>query len=356
MALHSLTKVILFDGRIKELHELSIHDKLMGEDSTPRNILRLCSVKLPALSILPHRGQEIIASTCQKITLRKSEYLNRPYYDKKSRRFKTRYRRYPNLISIPAGCLYSKSIKFKRSFLLTKAAIDYSTTNILIDPYFLGIWLGDGHQHIVSITSMDREIIDEVYAQASIAGLRVSINSRDNNKADSYAIVRGNVSGFGRRKNPLRNKFGALNLMNNKHIPNCYLFNTEDVRLKLLAGLIDSDGYLDKNVFYISQKIERLAYEIYQLANSLSFRCSISMKPKKIKKLGFVGDYYHVSISGKIDKIPTRLKRKQVISISDKYDRKQVGYKIQIVGFQELIRIQVDGTGRFLLVDGTIIG
>lgn len=45
------------------------------------------------------------------------------------------------------------------------------------------------------------------------------------------------------------------NLLNNKHIPYEYKCNSRDVQLKLLAGLIDSDGYNKTNCYEIIQKI-----------------------------------------------------------------------------------------------------
>ena len=41
---------------------------------------------------------------------------------------------------------------------------------------------------------------------------------------------------------PLKKYLRKYNLLNNKHIPNEYLTNDRDTRLKVLAGLIDTDG------------------------------------------------------------------------------------------------------------------
>jgi intein/homing endonuclease len=75
--------------------------------------------------------------------------------------------------------------------------------------------------------------------------------------------------------NTLRN----LDLLQNKHIPLIYKCNSRENRLKLLAGLIDSDGHLIKNGgFEFTQKNERLMDDVIYLARSLGFSCD-----KKIK-------------------------------------------------------------------------
>jgi intein/homing endonuclease len=69
-------------------------------------------------------------------------------------------------------------------------------------------------------------------------------------------------------------------MINNKHIPHIYKCNSSENRLKLLAGLIDSDGHLIKNGGYeFTQKNEKLMDDVIYLARSLGFSCN-----KKVKK------------------------------------------------------------------------
>jgi replicative DNA helicase len=356
MAILNSTEVLLFNGQIKEVGQLTTNDVLMGDDSKGRNILRVLPVLVEAIKITPHRGDSLLVSKDQLLTIKKSAYLDIPYFNKKLGRFKRKYASHPSIVSMSAEKLHLCSACFKRSFLLTKTKVEFPTQDVSIDPYFLGAWLGDGHSHLIGITSMDVEIVKCIYAQADVDGLSVYVSSKFGNKASSYIIVRGNLSGYGRFKNPLRNRFKELNLFRNKHIPSVYLQNSEEVRLKVLAGIIDTDGYLDKNVFYITQKSARFAKDIFLLANSLGFRCVMRSKSKAIKSIGFVGKYYDISISGAIQTIPTRLKRKQIDHISKKYDRRQIGYKTSMGGYHQMTEVIVGGNGRFLLGDGTIIG
>jgi replicative DNA helicase len=358
MAICSETRVLLFDGSIKKASELVETDLLMGDDSNPREILSLNKVITKGVKIIPNSGQPLNVSPDQLITLKKSKYLERPYkvIIAGKIKYKIKYRIIPNLISLKASELGRLSQTFKRSFLLTKTAVNYPTQSVAIDPYFLGLWLGDGNAHNIGITSLDAEIIDYVNLQSKKFGLKVNINRTVNRKVSTYTITRGNVGGFGRKKNPLILLFQYEGLLNNKHIPKKYLANTYEVRRQLLAGIIDTDGYMARNVIYITQKSKQLINDIYQLASSLGFRCTLNKTTKGIKSINFKGVYYNLILTGDLNSIPTLIKRKQTAITCNKYDRKQTGYKLNSIEEREMIHLVVNENGRFLRDDCTIIG
>jgi intein/homing endonuclease len=105
-------------------------------------------------------------------------------------------------------------------------------------------------------------------------------------------------------------------MLNNKHIPNIYKLNSRENRLRLLAGLLDSDGYYDKEKtsFEFTQKNEKLMDDVIYLSRSLGFACYKSVKNttwthKGIKKSGTA---FRISITGKgIEEIPTLIPRKK---------------------------------------------
>lgn len=349
MALDPNTRLSLHNGQVKLLSEINIGDQLMGDDSLPRTVIAIEETRQKAFEIIPHRGERIVCSEDHPLILRKSPYLNT------LRNYQTKHIRYPNQLCVRANDLLSRGKSFCRSFLLYKVPINYQKVNVLIDPYFLGVWLGDGHSNIAAITTMDEEIKKEVYKQARIWGLKISAYSAVGNKATVYNLTRGNLSGFTRDKNPLLNALRGLNLIRNKHIPAAYLLNDRETRLKLLAGIIDSDGYLKSNYYSVTQKNKILLEQIAQLANSLGFRTVTGKVSKSIKSTGFKGIYYSVSISGKINEIPVKVAYKKATNISPKYDRRAIGYIINPVGIQKLIVIKTDQNRFFLHADGTLL-
>jgi hypothetical protein len=148
----------------------------------------------------------------------------------------------------------------------------------------------------------------------------------------------------------------ASNLIENKHIPDSYLFAKRADRLQLLAGILDTDGHLEGKVFTIIQKNERLARQIKFLADCLGYRATVRQKRKQIKARNFNGIYFEVSISGELHLIPTKIPRKRASLASERYDRKEISFTVKKIDTAELIEIEVEGDGIFLLSDGTLIG
>ncbi len=69
------------------------------------------------------------------------------------------------------------------------------------------------------------------------------------------------------------------NLLKNKHIPIDYIVNDEETRLKVLAGLIDTDGSVRANGREIricqGPKNFRIIDDAHKLSMSLGFSCSV---------------------------------------------------------------------------------
>lgn len=96
-----------------------------------------------------------------------------------------------------------------------------------IDPYWLGLWLGDGAKDAPMIRcwhKFQQHCRNTVY--------KITREAKDS---------RGDLFLFYCFQG-LRKKLVDLNLLNNKHIPDIYLYSSVENRLKLLAGLMDTDG------------------------------------------------------------------------------------------------------------------
>ena len=133
-----------------------------------------------------------------------------------------------------------------------------------VDPYLLGYWLGDGSQSRPNITCSKDDLPHVMKAIVS-AGYRVgTIRTNDNRDRDCNAVTVGITNG-------MLIGLKALDLINNKHVPDCYLRASIQQRKALLAGLLDSDGHCDKErgraIFGSTNK--RLADSVYELACSL---------------------------------------------------------------------------------------
>lgn len=142
-------------------------------------------------------------------------------------------------------------------------AIDLPNKNLPIDPYTLGVWLGDGTTCDGGLTSNDIEIVD------NLRNLGWDVRKR---KAQfSYGIM-----GFKR----ILKENGFLN---NKNIPLLYLRSSKEQRLELLKGLMDTDGYIDKTGSCEFTNInKKLANEVYELITSLGLKATINEYDAKL--------------------------------------------------------------------------
>jgi deoxycytidine triphosphate deaminase len=117
-----------------------------------------------------------------------------------------------------------------------------------VDPYVLGVWLGDGTSSKAEITvgEGDEEILDAI-----------------------SAVSNGS----------LESELAAMDLLRNKHVPEMYMRASIQQRLALLQGLMDSDGYIDDyGRCEFCNTNERIADAVVELAASLGLR------PTKRKK------------------------------------------------------------------------
>jgi hypothetical protein len=157
------------------------------------------------------------------------------------------------------------------------APIKYPVQNLLIDPYTLGCWLGDGTSRNGDIECADQEILDNI----KLAGYSVNLFKSTVGKSKScrYRIgdlIKNDLVKTGHHIGQLCYQLKQLNLLNNKHIPDVYLHSSYKQRLDLLQGLMDTDGCcLKGGLSEYCTKLPELAAQIAELVRSLGIKCNI---------------------------------------------------------------------------------
>ncbi|MHA3724241.1 LAGLIDADG family homing endonuclease [Leucobacter sp. HY1910] len=156
------------------------------------------------------------------------------------------------------------------------AAIEGEDIDLPLDPYVLGVWLGDGSSGTGAITSMDTEIIDRVVE----AGFTVSsVRQKSNTLASTYRHDRLWASLRTLGLEELRTAKGSIKL--NKRIPATYLRASRTQRLELLQGLMDTDGTIGEgnSSCEFSVTHEGLAHDFLELARTLGIKAGIRSSP-----------------------------------------------------------------------------
>ena len=159
----------------------------------------------------------------------------------------------------------------------------------------------------------------------------------------------------------------GYNARSNSRIPEQYLVNSEEVRLQMLAGLIDSDGNYWQGGYHFGNTNYQLVCDVKNLADSLGFCTRMGGGTRYCKALDRDYSSWCVTISGELDRIPVKIARKKVqTDWAAKTSHKDWGtidgvhptvvssLKITSVGEGDYISITTDGDHRFVLGDGTV--
>jgi phosphate starvation-inducible PhoH-like protein len=175
--------------------------------------------------------------------------------------------------------LYDKWGRKKYRIPIISEPVNFERCEVPIDPYLLGLLLGDGCLHensSVSFSTADDEIIDRVNEIINSRGL----TARKRSEYD-YGLVSKN------NKNYLKNELRNLELLGtksvNKFIPDIYKFNSIDIRIELLRGLLDTDGWIGfhrskKNRIQYYSSSEKLINDVRFIVESLGGVANINFK------------------------------------------------------------------------------
>ena len=352
--------ILLWDGKIKNVEDIKIGDILIGDEGEKRKVIDTCFGEGDMYKIIQNKGDDYIVNNEHILSLKFTNTKNATHspskgwfiqwFDKDEMKIKTKkFNKYisdkialeeiekfkktlsdDNIIDISIKD-YLKLPKSTKKLLFgykLNQSINWEYKNVEIDPYILGMWLGSRGR---SFTSDDKELIEywEIWAE---------------------------------KNNMFKEKLKIYDLVDNKHIPNDYIYNDTKIRLYLVAGFIDTDGSVEQDgtTIRISQSYdhEKLIKGAKFIAGSLGFQTSLNNKKTSWtdKKTGEkkYGNALVLTISGHgIENIPTLLPRKKC-----KAPKNQTltcsNIKVEYYGFSKYYGFEVDNNKRFLLKDFTV--
>ena len=334
------TRVVLFDGSLRNVEDVQVGDLLMGDDSTPRRVLSLARGRENMYWVRQNKGDDYRVNESHILSLKRSRNEG-PH-------------RHGDVLNIEVREWLKKTPKFRSNYKGYKVPVEFAAQPLPLDPYFLGVWLGDGSSDNCRITGQDAEIIDYLHEYATELGMQVTTGIVTG-RCNSYGITQGRQGGsLGQYS--VQDELRQLNVLGNKHIPQRYLANSTANRLRLLAGLIDADGHLDpvSNGYEITQKNLELARQIKFLADSLGFRTSLKAERASIAAIGYESEVYRVRIYGDIERVPVRVARKQALPWASAVDWRMTGISVEFDREDDYYGFTLDGNHLFLLADCTV--
>lgn len=380
------TQIMMSDGTIKMVQDIQVGDLLMGDDSKSRKVMSLARGKDKMYDIIPVKGEKYTVNEAHILCLKASGFpklsannhtantnfniqwiennkfqsktftYNNAQQKEKQRleaelffdNIKRNQNTCENILEISIKNYLNLSKKLKACLKGYKVSIDFPEKEVPIDPYLIGYWLGDGTTATSQITSQDSTVL--YYFAKNLPKYNLFLSHRHKY---SYGIT-GNGKYY---NNIFLNTLKNLNMIDNKHIPLLYKCNSRENRLKLLAGLIDSDGSLSNGSFEFTQKSEKLMDDVIYLARSLGFSCyktekNTSWTYKGVKQ---TGKAYRISINGKgIDEIPTQIPRKRAEPRKQIKDVLVSGITVKYVKEDEYYGFMIDENCRYVMGDFTV--
>ena len=336
------TPILMYDGAIKMVQDIKVGDVIMGDDSTPRNVLTLARGREMMYKVIPTKGDPYIVNESHILSLKYSSAVNKQTPK-------------GTVIDIPVLDYLNlpKSYHGKGGVLVGyRVPIVFPHVKVELDPYLLGYWLGDGWSKGTGITTQESTVLKYLTSDC-FQNKHPSLYLQYTGSQYDYRINSVKYT----HKNVMMDFLRENNLVNNKHIPHNYKCNDRAVQLELLAGLIDSDGYYHDNCYEIIQKNETLLDDILFVARSLGFaayktKCKKSCMYKGEKR---EGTYYKAGISGHgLEDIPVKSHRKKAHPRKQIKDALNTRIRLEKLDVDDYYGFEIDGNHRFVLGDFTV--
>ena len=266
------TPILMYDGTIKMVQDVCVGDVLMGDDSTPRNVLSLA------------RGRETMYKVCsleddEGYIANESHILSlqlRDFTGNKNKNTQT--------VDISISQFLKLPEKIQKSFYGYRVAIDYNGVHsIPEDPYKMGQFIGNNRNG------------DERY----------------------------------------------------QRIPHIYKINSRQVRLNLLAGIVESNCCcLKANRYIITYDNSEFIDDVIFVARSLGISAKRFLTEQNIRGCSLYGTPIS---SVPVENSPNiALYRKKVV------DNLHYRFTITQLGEDDYYGFEIDGNRRFVLGDFTV--
>ena len=377
------TPILMFNGSIKMVQDIIPGELLMGDDSTPREVLTLGNGRDTMYKVTNVKGENYTVNSEHILCLKysKNKHISN---DKKNKRFRVKwfnakqikinqkdyyYNKDQNIVleeakkfmnnikeekicEIPIKKYLDLSKTLQKNLKGYSVPVEFTEKELDFDPYIMGLWLGDGPQSGPGISNQDSAILKYLSVTLPKYKCYLQHSAKYDYRINGEKRKSWDTPGNNNMLNVLRKH----NMIKNKHIPHIYKCNSRQNRLKLLAGIIDSDGSLlhDKSGYNICQSLEhnQIIDDTIYLARSLGFSCykgekKTSWTYQGVKKYGKA---WSINISGEgIEEIPVLCPRKKANPRKQIKDVLVSGITVEKLKEDNYYGFMIDGNERFIL-------
>lgn len=405
----------MYDGRFRPVEGIAVGDALMGDNGQPRTVISTTTGRGQMVRVSMSKGKAFTCNMAHVLSLKMSHSARVFYAEKKAtpwiatwyeltknteedttdaiakktKAFSTKASAEAHLaaqfsqsddddevvichedtvIDIPVENLLDRTKVTPTTLRALKSfhpgALEFEgsiVSDLPVDAYALGYWLGDGcggtnangTRVSVSITTADQEVVD--YFSTYVADLGLNFTKC----STPYGYIIAQPTGV-RGRNAFFNFVVKSGIgFAGKRIPDIYKYGSIETRLRVLAGLLDADGSLDNNGFDLVLKSEILIQDAAFVARSLGFpvthgtdrylsqaRKATTYNGRKGEPLGY---YKRIRIGGDIARIPTIIPRKQGRACRADKNLMHEGVALEVLdGEDDYFGFLLDGNSRFI--------
>jgi hypothetical protein len=127
------TKILMYDGNMKNVQDVNVGDIIMGDDSTPRNVIETCHNSDEMFKVIPNKGEPYTVNKQHKLVLKSSGF--------------NRYKK-GEIVEITVENYLKETTTFKNRMKIFRNSVEFPEQKVSIDPYLLGTQIGNGNNNI----------------------------------------------------------------------------------------------------------------------------------------------------------------------------------------------------------------
>ena len=203
--------------------------------------------------------------------------------------------------------------------------VEWPEKELRVDPYVMGIWLGDGTSSKGDITTVDKEVEDRIAEY-------YKVSRKDYKKIVVYGLKK-DLRTYGVIADKPVTKYGP-----SKFIPEDYIYSSVNQRRALIAGLLDSDGTVntERGVVQFANSNKSLIEGFRKIIHSLGYQSTLTEKipsyvHKGVRKQGKIAYTVSFHTSDEVFYLPR--KKDLHASFADKPrqgDRSELRYIVDV--------------------------
>lgn len=305
------TPILMWSGDVKLSQEVVVGDQMVGDDGLPRTVLRTIHGEDEMFEIGQTHGASYTVNQYHTLALKSSSSKD-------------------GVVELTVRDFLSTPPSMQGSlqgFKLIAGGIDYPAMYSMPNPYLMGAHIGDGIR-----------LCAELNAIAWPAGGGAHVVTQMLQKEKEFAVR-------DEKEEKEHTDPEILQALRAFTIPRIYMHNSREVRMQVLAGIMDTYGRVAEQTITIEigPSNPLLAKHLAFLSRSLGFSVHVS-------------DDLVVSVNGDMSEIPTRsLKMSSRSSSRSAEDLARSGLTVKPMGRGIYYGWEVDGNHRFLLEDFTVV-